>query len=270
LTKKILSKKKPDRGCFYRKNVLIRTTKETEVALFDYNFGDELHIDESRNLSDYSLREAVAELICQSSELEDILRLLPTTTSFWERGLSEYDLEYGARYNKELWCELWMKIYGASVISLEDNLLAEKAAKQGHSVVIISDANWYKALFQAGIPTVLNVLDDVNSKGHVFKETTPEIQAVYDSTWEWIELVEMTEGKPKPPVKLYDAPMKAESETCGYYLDGTVYLKEDHSTDSQTMLEEFAHYVTGSTDLSRDFQDYAFKLATKMAQFAGG
>jgi hypothetical protein len=164
----------------------------------------------------------------------------------------------------------WINVYGGAVISMDDNPLSERAKKQGHQVVVIRDIGWYKALFQAGIKTVLQVLDDVNDKGHTFKDPTPDSQKVYDEVWEWIELVEMTEGKEKPPLKLYDEVMKAESETCGYYLEGTVYLKEDHATDRQTILEEFAHYVTGSTDMSRDFQDYAFKFGTKIAMFAGG
>jgi hypothetical protein len=75
----------------------------------------------------------------------------------------------------------------------------------------------------------------------------------------------MTEGKEKPPFRLFEEVMKAETEKLGYYHDGMVYVRSDMVDHHQTILEEFAHYVTGSTDLSRDFQDFAFRLATKLA-----
>ena len=33
----------------------------------------------------------------------------------------------------------------------------------------------------------------------------------------------------------------------------------------QTVLEEAAHYLTGSSDCTRDLQDWAFKLAVRLA-----
>jgi hypothetical protein len=52
--------------------------------------------------------------------------------------------------------------------------------------------------------------------------------------------------------------------------DGVVYINEDLATGTsvelrQTVLEELAHYLTGSKDETRDLQDWAFKLAVKMA-----
>jgi hypothetical protein len=35
---------------------------------------------------------------------------------------------------------------------------------------------------------------------------------------------------------------------------------------TKVVLEEFGHYITGSTDLSRDFQDWAFRVAAYLLE----
>jgi hypothetical protein len=49
-----------------------------------------------------------------------------------------------------------------------------------------------------------------------------------------------------------------------------VYINEDLAKGAsvelrQTVLEELAHYLTKSTDCTRDLQDWAFKLAVRLA-----
>ena len=61
----------------------------------------------------------------------------------------------------------------------------------------------------------------------------------------------------------------------GFYREGVVYLSLDFADGAsvelrQTALEEVAHFVTGATDSSRDFQDFAFKLATRLEMVAAG
>ena len=49
-----------------------------------------------------------------------------------------------------------------------------------------------------------------------------------------------------------------------------VYLTESISSEGvnqyllQTALEEVAHYVTGASDMSRDFQDFLFKMIVEV------
>jgi major membrane immunogen (membrane-anchored lipoprotein) len=64
----------------------------------------------------------------------------------------------------------------------------------------------------------------------------------------------------------------------GYYRDSVVYLNADLAPAGtgdagvlsnrlvKVALEEVAHYVTGATDNSRDFQDYLLELAVKLAR----
>jgi len=56
----------------------------------------------------------------------------------------------------------------------------------------------------------------------------------------------------------------------GFLRDGVIYINEDLAQGTsvelrQTVLEEVAHYLTGSKDETRDLQDWAFKLAVRLA-----
>jgi len=66
----------------------------------------------------------------------------------------------------------------------------------------------------------------------------------------------------------------------GYYRDGTVFINSDLAGGSSAFagpqalpdrlvkvaLEEAAHYVTGATDNSRDFQNFLLDLSVKLAR----
>ena len=65
-------------------------------------------------------------------------------------------------------------------------------------------------------------------------------------------------------------------QVAGYCRDGVVFINSDLAPTGVTdvlslsdrllkvALEEVAHYVTGATDNSRDFQNYLLDLAIKM------
>jgi hypothetical protein len=64
----------------------------------------------------------------------------------------------------------------------------------------------------------------------------------------------------------------------GYYLDDVVYINADLAPAGvadvdklsnrllKVALEEVAHYVTGATDNSRDFQDFLLNLSVKLSR----
>ena len=64
--------------------------------------------------------------------------------------------------------------------------------------------------------------------------------------------------------------MNGSAVVRGFLRDGVVYINEDLAKGAsvelrQTVLEELAHYLTGSKDETRDLQDWAFKLAVRLA-----
>jgi len=274
LGKEILpkSEKQQKEGFIYRKGVMVRTIgSQTAPSIFNYNFGEELEIDEARNLSSSQIRDCVAtKLASGTDELKDVFQKLATAENFWERDLPAWELSHGSRNNKSKWKELWEEVHGSAIVALHDGPLKEFAEAKGYRVIIVSNANWYDALSQAGIDTPITVLGNVNDKGHVFTDPTAEGQEAFDEVWTWLELIGLTQGKEKPTMKIFQDVMNAGCERLGYYLGDICYLRADQCTHRQTILEEIAHHVTGSSDCTRDFQDYAFKCATLAFQAACG
>jgi len=73
-----------------------------------------------------------------------------------------------------------------------------------------------------------------------------------------------TETCPIPKIKGFNEATEAESDCLGYVEPGgdTVYIRNDVGGDmlTEVALEEVSHYVTGSTDCSRDFQNFLMRL----------
>jgi len=113
---------------------------------------------------------------------------------------------------------------------------------------------------------MLDKLESFNDSGQQVLPPTEVAQATLKRVWGWIVELELTNGKECPPLKCFRQIMQNESETMGYYKDGTVFMNVDYDGNDQTMLEELSHHITGATDNSRDFQDYAFRLATEVCK----
>ena len=80
----------------------------------------------------------------------------------------------------------------------------------------------------------------------------------------------MDDGKARPPIRCFRKVMNGGAVVHGFLRDGMVYINEDLAVGAsvelrQTVLEEVAHYLSGSKDCTRDLQDWAFKLAVRVA-----
>ena len=101
-----------------------------------------------------------------------------------------------------------------------------------------------------------------------------------DYVWDLLEEVGLTNGKEKPPVKCFTSILDGGVMLNGYCKDGTVFLHEDLGGAAsiaggrealsdrllKVSLEEICHWVTGSGDNSRDFQNYLLDLAVKLGR----
>lgn len=265
---KIIKKIKPDPCYVYRKSVLVRTAKDTDhPSLFDYNFGDELYIDEARNLSESAMRDQVATTVASNEEaLTEIFRHLGGQQSYWEFELPEWELTHGARDNQEAWQSAWRLAHGdKTVVSMGYSPLCDSAKERGFSVVCVNHGSWYNALKRAGIQGVFDVLDDVNAKGDKLIEPTEKDWEVFNTVWGWLESIDLTGGKAKPQFTLFEKIQTDGTFLRGYYLNNTVHVYLEDRANHQTYLEEMAHYVTGAVDLTRTFQEFAFKGWCKTA-----
>jgi hypothetical protein len=124
------------------------------------------------------------------------------------------------------------------------------------------------------------VLSADELSGREITDPSPDSTCAVDFVWEVVESHGLTNGKDQPPVKGFTSILDAGVMLNGYYRDGVVYINEDLGGSAsefggraalsdrllKVALEEVAHYVTGATDNSRDFQDYLLDLAVKLSR----
>jgi hypothetical protein len=120
-----------------------------------------------------------------------------------------------------------------------------------------------------GIKSVGDVLNDNERRGRTI--TAPTFAAIdaVNEVWSWVSGTGLIDEEkcPKPTIKGFDELSNAESECLGFYKPGEpiVYLRNDIEGDMalETALEEVGHYVTGTTDNSRDMQNFLLRLITR-------
>jgi hypothetical protein len=267
LTKKLQKKRKPNQCKVYRKGVLVRAEdpEKTAPSLFDYNLGDELDIDEARNLSESHIKDQVATTVATNKEaLVEIFKAFREGKHIWENTLPEWELKYYGSNRLEMWQDAWKEANGDAIVAGDETLFANLARQQGNNVIVVHHANWYNAIRNVKIRTVIDVLENVNGKGDIIKPPTATDQAVLDQIWDWFTLLDMTRNKEKPELLMYERVQTDDIQTHGYVHDDKVHILEEQRATHQVYVEEVAHYVTGSLDCTRAFQEFAFKLATKM------
>jgi len=256
----------------YREGVLIRKLTSSVPAAFDYNFkASRIHIDECRNSSDSSLRAAIAQAINRADK--DTLTTLfrrAAEGEVYESSLDDWYLCYNDdKDTKATWQEAWKDFAGEAVVAtpaLAMSPLADHVRSKGHKVAALPEA-LAKTADTMGVKNLTTALGGAVANS-IDVETTREAEAAVAEVWDWCETFGMTNGKPKPNVGCYKELMNGESERLGFYKYGsdTVHIREDIAGKlaRKTAFEEVAHYITGSGDCSRDFQQFAIDMIVEI------
>lgn len=261
----------------YLNGVFVCELKNSADSLCDYNFAsDQIKIDESRNLEEYTARAAIARLY-RDANVDDLVRIftaLDRGVSCLETSLDAYYLknhgwesEIESERRRENWRAAWEKVNHDSVAcGLDQARIGEFAQRKGYHLGIIKESSWLDAIKDHGVPTVGDVLDDNERKGHTITAPTLEAIDAVNKVWGWITATDLidTEKCPKPHVKGFDEVTDAESDCFGFYKPGRdeVYLRNDlggpHLLEVAT--HEIGHYVCGAQDGSRDFAEFFIRL----------
>lgn len=259
----------------YRRGVRVREFESLDTpSLFDYNL-EHLELDESRKVDDWRVKHYAAHAMSNASEREIglFVQSLVEGRGVWEHTFENYAMTTrGSDKQRETWLRAWTNVLGDNTV-IAGKGRGETAKRKGFNVIeapdeIVTTASWM------GVPTPASVLSADEQDGREITPTRPDAQAAVDFFWNLIVKAELTNGKEKPPVKSFNKIMSAGGQILGFYRDGIVYINNDIAGDSgsishqllMTAAEELAHYVTGATDNSRDFQDYLINLLVKIAR----
>jgi hypothetical protein len=270
----------------YKHGVLVREVQRTDKAsLFDYNLGDELVLDESRVVDDWTVQyhSSIALAEAEPETLAVALSALTSGKDVWESDFNNLQPGWGdsANQRRERWMRAWEAVAGEDGVVCSDNhIMAEMVEKRGKVAKVIKAESWRKSLESAGVKGEWNVLTEDDRKGVTKYEATPSVQAAHDEFWNLLVKLDMTNGKEKPPVGVFHEMMVGETYRLGYYSpkEEKCYVHTDvaNGTDDDPMqsvvsdllmkavIEEMAHYVTGSGDLSRDIQQFGFDAIVKL------
>ena len=283
ITSSIITKKSRnlDPNCrtavIYRRGVRVREIDQYATeSVFDYNLND-LRVDESRNVDDYQCRNAAARAMAKASPeiLAQWLRSFRTGQSYWEHQFGGYELrpqwgesEEAVAARKANWNKA-LELVGDSVVLATKDGPVETLSRKGYSPLEVPEIV-VQAAEQYGCATPSKILSADELNGRESFDPTPDAVAALDWVWEQVDRAGMTDGKNKPPIHCFRKVMSGGVVVRGFLRDGIVYVNEDLATGTsvelrQTILEETAHYLTGSKDETRDLQDWAFKLAVRVA-----
>jgi len=262
---------------FYRNGVYIR--QGSQAGLFDYNFGRTLKIDESRNLSDYYVREKAFELFQLDATVADWMHLFEHITKHINSDSFEARFSYWPHngVKDEVIAtvkEAWQRVVGKGVLLKNANIItADFVRRKGYVPVAVCSESWFHFLANCGVKTDQTVLDMDEQAGKVITPKTDDVKAVFEAVWSRLwgcNLIPF--GIEKPDLCCFDLPVNAEGKTNGEYRDDKIYIHKDiadgqSKTLYKTMLEEVAHHITGSDDRSRDIQEFMGSAAVAFGGF---
>jgi hypothetical protein len=267
-------------ACIYRRGVFVRQYcqhGQTGESLYDYNFGSELQIDESRNCDDYSVRIAASRNIRGADKvtIAQYLRALPQSTEdVFENHLTSNlrieswgdDKENEAI--KETWTEAFKLAYGEGAVAVQKGTLAglisERVRNKGLIPVVLPEA-WYNAIQTNGGMTDDKAMTNEEREGITYLPATMKVIECVEKYYNLSVLFNLNCNKSIPKIGCFQKVMDAGSQTLGFWKRGTdeIYIHVDcaDSLLEKVILEELCHYFTEASDMSRDFQDWLIRFA---------
>ncbi len=252
-----------------------------DPSVYAYNPGDDLRSDASRNASACAVKYAIATALANAAagQLATVIKAVATSekkAALVETSLSgDYLKDRYSSGTRDKRQEEWKE--ALKIAAGDDGVattgltgVASHIVGKGYKPFVLP-ANWVDVLKDMDAPTEDKVLSASEKAGEVLSDPTEDMVKALDEVWGWLTTFEMTNGKDKPPVKGFMTVMDAGTQKRGEYRDGTVLIHTDIGTGRsplllKVMLEEVVHHVTGAGDMSRDLQDFLFRLVVQMAK----
>jgi hypothetical protein len=237
----------------YRKGVLV--CEHDKKALFSYNIKD-LPIDESRNAQHFMVNYHCTKSLenCSDKQIDKLLTAFIDGVDCVE---TKFDNAYFTnRFNKKLF-DSFNRNYSGMKIVLHEMI---QFCLHKNSNIIPVESHCFKILSDCGVPIAEIAGGMTGAKnGCIPIETTSDCKRIFNRVWGKVVKLGLHNGKDKPALAMYSKPMSCGSTLGGYYEDNTVYIDRNF-VNAKVILEEIGHYITGASDCTRDFQDWAFNV----------
>ena len=271
-------KENSNTAVIYRRGVRVREISSwSHESLFDYNL-DNLRVDESRNVDDYACQSAAARVLvnADAGSLTKLLGSFMTDKHYWEHGFSQWDMRTDIDPEQENRWEMALQNLAANAVLVqEDSGTTEILTHKGFKPIVVPEAYVRVGESMKRIRTASRVLSEDDRTGRQILPATEAVVSAVEWCWNNITIAGMTGGKEMPPVHCFISLMDGGSVLNGFYRDGEIYINENMSNGvsvdlRKVVLEELAHFITGSTDLSRDIQQWAFDYSTRIVMVRDG
>ncbi len=267
----------PDKILVYKRGVLV--SYMNGISLRDFNFGDELTLDESRNASSYDVRDAAATAIKNASanDIASILKGIMNNPNVFEATLSSYNMKASSYDNedvkkekRERFQQAWFAVAGDKAVVTTVMGLGSFIRAKGYTPVHMPSSDWHDILESYGVLTQSQVLDKMEQKEHTTVPVTEEQEKALNWGWDLFVKYNMTNSVLKPELRSFRKPRDGGSEVNGQcdMEKGIIFLNADIGGTNlhKTVLHELVHHCSKSDDLSTDFCDYCLRLATLIAE----
>lgn len=251
----LLPKKDKSPPKIYRKGVFVRQLESSHPGLFDYNFGDELKIDECRNLDDTRGYRMIGTLWQNNTQyIKAVLRAFRDNMQFAEMEIPNWMI-----YNHPDLESIYKEVCGNAYAS--NRIAASHLHKQGHDYCIFSDS-YYQEISRIPIPTYLDVLSACDKRGVVEVPTILSTVTLVNRICGIIEKHSMDANKCRPLVGNFRKP-HSDIVLQGYcdFQASKVWISADCPTDIPTIVEELAHWYSDSIDLSQGMQSWLVQFS---------
>ena len=263
-----------DQAVVYKQGCFVRTIAERNLpSVYDYNFGEELRLDESRTVDDWQVKRAASFAVqgADAKQLIPLFRSLLAGTDTWESTFDAYYLSSNCSPESNVeWQQAWSVVAGNGYLC-GGAVEADIVRRKGQVAIVVTQEGWLKALLAHGIKSGSDLLSRNERDGVKTAKAEKPVLTVVARIWKTLERHDLTGGKPAPSVETFTSLMDAGSQTLGFYRAGeeTIYLHHDLVTGDCPLLykvaiEEIGHYVTQAADGSRDFADWAFRVAAAL------
>jgi hypothetical protein len=280
LKQSLIPKRNPDdaKVLVYKRGVLVSYVPGKSVN--DYNLDTDLTLDESRNANEWDVRRSVAKRLrdATAEELAPIIQAVIADKDTWEGRLdpsylaaSEYDEATIRGRRSTAFAAAWSAAAGPKAVASSGLVSRASFVKEkGFDPVTVACPNWLTILESYDVPNEIKLLSRNERDGRVIDAATPDMEVSVNKVWCLFETFGLSQGKSRPGCKSFSSNVDGGSQTWGYYEFGgdDIFIHKDLVAGAfldEVVLEELTHFLTQSTDGSKDLQSFLFKLVTQIA-----